>query len=56
MDSSGMRKLAKDMKVSCFENIIALVALFRPGPLGSGLVDSYVNGKMVDELFTFAKK
>ena len=45
MDSSGMRKLAKDMKVSCFENIIALVALFRPGPLGSGLVDSYVNGK-----------
>ena len=45
MDSSGMRKLAKDMKVNCFENVIALVALFRPGPLGSGLVDSYINGK-----------
>lgn len=45
MDSTGMRKLAKDMKVSEFENIIALVALFRPGPLGSGLVDAYINGK-----------
>ena len=45
MDSPGMQKLAKDMKVNCFENVIALVALFRPGPLGSGLVYSYINGK-----------
>lgn len=45
MDSPGMQKLAKDMKVNCFENVIALVALFRPGPLGSGLVYLYINGK-----------
>lgn len=45
MDSLGMRKLAKEMKVNCFENIIALCALFRPGPLRSGLVSSYIDGK-----------
>ena len=45
MDSLGMRRLAKEMKVNCFENIIALCALFRPGPLRSGLVSSYIDGK-----------
>ena len=45
MDSTGMRKLAKEMKVNTFENISSLVALFRPAPIASGLVASYVQGK-----------
>ena len=56
MDSTGMRQLAKNMKVSCFENIIALVALYRPGPLGSGLVDAYVNGKNGGEIKYLCKE
>ena len=56
MDSPGMQKLAKDMKVNCFENVIALVALFRPGPLGSGLVDSYINGKNGGKIIYLCKE
>ena len=56
MDSTGMRQLAKDMKVSCFENIIALVALYRPGPIGSGLVEAYVNGKNGGEIKYLCKE
>jgi len=45
LESSGMRELLVKMSPSCFEDIIAILALFRPGPLGSGMVDSYVNRK-----------
>lgn len=44
------------MKVNCFENVIALVALFRPGPLGSGLVDSYINGKNGGKIIYLCKE
>jgi len=37
LESGGMRKLLADIKPSCYEDIIAVLALFRPGPLGSGL-------------------
>ncbi|MCH7624188.1 MAG: DNA polymerase III subunit alpha, partial [Nitrospinae bacterium] len=42
LESSGMRDLLKKMKPDCFEDIIALLALYRPGPLESGMVDDYV--------------
>lgn len=45
MESRGMRKLAQDIKVSSFDDISALVALFRPGPLGSGMTQQYIDGK-----------
>lgn len=45
LESSGMTALVKKLKPSCFEDIIALVALFRPGPLGSGMVDDFVERK-----------
>ena len=45
MESRGMRKLAQDMHVSTFKDTSALVALFRPGPLGSGMAQQYVDGK-----------
>ena len=44
-ESSGMTQLIKKLKPSCFEDIIALVALFRPGPLGSGMVDDFIERK-----------
>ncbi|MGI6240350.1 MAG: DNA polymerase III subunit alpha [Candidatus Omnitrophica bacterium ADurb.Bin292] len=42
LESSGMRDLLKKMKPSKFEHLVALLALYRPGPLGSGMVDDFV--------------
>jgi DNA polymerase-3 subunit alpha len=44
-ESSGMQKLLKRAKPDCFEDIIALAALFRPGPLGSGMDRDWVDRK-----------
>jgi DNA polymerase-3 subunit alpha len=45
LESSGMKALVKDLKPSVFEDINALVALFRPGPLNSGMVKQFVDRK-----------
>ena len=45
LESRGMKDLIKRLQPDSFEDIIALVALFRPGPLGSGMVDDFVNRK-----------
>jgi DNA polymerase-3 subunit alpha len=45
LESSGMRDLLGKMKPSTFPDLIALVALYRPGPLGSGMVDEFINRK-----------
>ncbi len=45
LESSGMQNLLKKLKPSRFEDIIAVVALFRPGPLGSGMVDDFIERK-----------
>ena len=45
LESSGMRDLLVRIKPDCFEDIIALVALFRPGPLQSGMVDDFIERK-----------
>ncbi len=45
LESSGMKDLVKKLQPSRFEDIIALVALFRPGPLQSGMVDDFINRK-----------
>ncbi len=42
LESSGMRDLLTRIKPDSFEDIIALVALFRPGPLQSGMVDDFI--------------
>ena len=44
-ESGGMTQLITKLKPSTFEDVIALVALFRPGPLGSGMVDDFVERK-----------
>lgn len=53
LESEGMRKLVRELKPSVFEDIAALVALFRPGPLQSGMVDSFVNRKHGREEITY---
>lgn len=45
LESHGMRDLIKRLQPDCFEDIIALVALFRPGPLQSGMVEDFINRK-----------
>ncbi|BCN93274.1 DNA-directed DNA polymerase [Thiomicrorhabdus immobilis] len=45
LESSGMQSLIVRLRPDCFEDIIALVALFRPGPLESGMVDNFIARK-----------
>ncbi|MFI4938243.1 MAG: DNA polymerase III subunit alpha [Candidatus Berkiellales bacterium] len=45
LESRGMKELIKRLQPDEFEEIIALVALFRPGPLQSGMVDDFINRK-----------
>ena len=45
LESRGMKDLIDRLKPDCFEDIVALVALFRPGPLQSGMVDNFINRK-----------
>jgi DNA polymerase III subunit alpha len=45
LESSGMRDLITKLKPSSFHDVIALVALYRPGPLGSGMVDEFIRRK-----------
>ncbi len=45
LESSGMRNLISRLKPSVFEDIIALLAMYRPGPLSSGMVDDFVERK-----------
>jgi DNA polymerase-3 subunit alpha len=45
LESRGMKDLIRRLQPDCFEDIIALVALFRPGPLQSGMVDDFIARK-----------
>jgi DNA polymerase-3 subunit alpha len=45
LESSGMRDLIKRMRPDQFDDLVALVALFRPGPLQSGMVDDFIARK-----------
>lgn len=45
LESSGMKELLRRLKPGVFEDLVALVALYRPGPLGSNMVDEFINGK-----------
>ncbi|MEO1846363.1 MAG: DNA polymerase III subunit alpha, partial [Pseudomonadota bacterium] len=45
LESRGMQELIQRLKPDHFEELVALVALFRPGPLQSGMVDDFINRK-----------
>ncbi len=53
LESSGMKRYLKDLKPTEFEDIIAMCALYRPGPLGAGLTDSFVKRKNGLEKITY---
>ncbi len=54
LESQGMMNLVKRLKPDVFEDLGALVALFRPGPLGSGMVDEFVDRKHGVKQVTYA--
>ncbi|GHS98759.1 DNA-directed DNA polymerase [Synergistales bacterium] len=45
LESPGMRKLLLDLKIDRFEDLVAVLAMYRPGPLGSGMVRQYIECK-----------
>ena len=45
LESSGMRAIIRELRPETIEDIIALVALYRPGPLGSGMVEDFIRRK-----------
>lgn len=45
IESSGMIALNKKLKTSCFDDLVAVLALFRPGPMESGMLDDFINRK-----------
>ena len=53
LESSGMRDLIKRLKPTKFEEITALLALYRPGPLNSGMHDEFVDRKHGDSPVTY---
>ena len=53
MEGSGIRKLITQLKPSCFEDIIAVIALFRPGPLDSGAAEQFIRRKHGKEPTTY---
>ncbi|MFZ2804080.1 MAG: DNA polymerase III subunit alpha, partial [Patescibacteria group bacterium] len=52
-ESDGMKKYIRELKPSVFEDLIAMGALYRPGPLGAGLVDSFILRKHGKERVTY---
>jgi DNA polymerase III subunit alpha len=53
MESSGFTEMVMKLKPSCFEDVIAAGALYRPGPLDSGMVDVFISRKHGRERVTY---
>ncbi|CUR53137.1 DNA polymerase III subunit alpha [Buchnera aphidicola (Tuberolachnus salignus)] len=53
LESKGMQDLIRRLKPDTFEDLIALVALFRPGPLQAGMVDNFINRKQGYEKISY---
>jgi DNA polymerase-3 subunit alpha len=45
LESKGMRELIRKLRPSSIDDVVALIALYRPGPMGSGMLDDFVNRK-----------
>lgn len=50
LESQGMRRVLVKLEPDRFEDIIALLALYRPGPLGSGMVDDFIKRKKGEQI------
>ncbi|HIF42023.1 MAG TPA: DNA polymerase III subunit alpha [Planctomycetes bacterium] len=53
LESEGMRKLLARLKPDCFEDLMVVLALYRPGPLESGMVDMFCDRKHGKEAITY---
>ena len=53
LESSGMRELLARLKPDRFEDLIAILALYRPGPLESGMIDMFIERKHGQEAVTY---
>ena len=53
LESIGMRNLLKKLIPTCIEDIIAVLALYRPGPIGSGMLDDFVMRKHGKQKFDY---
>ncbi|WP_094605085.1 DNA polymerase III subunit alpha [Sporomusa silvacetica DSM 10669] len=53
MESSGMTNLVKELRPERFDDLIPLVALYRPGPLGSGMVSDFIEGRHGKKTVTY---
>ncbi len=53
LESFGMRQKLRELRPTCLEDLIALVALFRPGPLDTGVTDRYIRRKHGDETVSY---
>ncbi len=49
VESDGMRRYLRMLKPTCFDDVIAMLALYRPGPLNSGMVDRFIRRKHGEE-------
>ncbi|WDR80700.1 DNA polymerase III subunit alpha [Candidatus Purcelliella pentastirinorum] len=56
LESYGIKTLIKRLQPDTFEELIALIALYRPGPLQSGMVDNFINRKHGKELIAYPDK
>ena len=56
LESPGIRKIMKRLKPNKLEDIVALLALYRPGPLQSGMVDDFINRKNGKEKIEYPHK
>lgn len=45
LESEGLRAILRELKPEHFEDVMPLIALYRPGPLGSGMVEDFINRK-----------
>ncbi|KAB2835637.1 DNA polymerase III subunit alpha, partial [bacterium] len=53
LESTGMKEILKNLEPESFTDIIALLALYRPGPLGSGMVEDFVRRKKGEAKITY---
>lgn len=53
LESAGMRELLKKIRPSEFEDLISILALYRPGPMGSGMLDDYTKRKRGEVTFQY---
>ncbi|QCD53013.1 DNA polymerase III subunit alpha [Campylobacter sp. RM16192] len=56
VESDGMRKLGFSLRPDCFEDIVAMLALYRPGPMESGMLDDFVKRKHGEAEISYAFK